>query len=163
MYNPDDYILYIAQCANFQSRIMLIPIIEFLKVRSDDYDMLKNLSLKDQNFTLDNKKYIVDNLLVIDYVNDDDTYRVFSQTDSSYRLLCNHLTSYAEGMDEDCYFHEKDELWYKSAIIFLTTGFNHIYNHKRFKQMTNYKNKTINVVDSFLVLESQNNKYSTKY
>lgn len=37
------YILYVAQEANFESRTMLIPMEEFLKVRQDDYHLLKHM------------------------------------------------------------------------------------------------------------------------
>ncbi len=163
MYNNNDYILFVSQDANFQSRTMLIPIVEFLKVRSDDYKILKSSSIKNKNFTLNKKEYIVDNLLIINYVNIEGSENIFTQTDTNYNLVCNELRSYADGMDNECYYYMKDKPWYDLAITNLCGGFNHIYNYKKCKEITKHKNKEINIVDSFLVLESRYGEYCTNY
>jgi len=156
-----DYILYVSQQGNFQSRSMLIPMLEFLKVRNEDYNLLKRSSIKNHKFTLDNEEYIVDNLILNNYENVNENS--YTQTDSEYRILCNHLISYADGMDDDWYFKMKDKAWYDLAITNLCRGFNHIYNYKMCKEITEYKDKQINIVDSFLVLESRHGKYNTNY
>ncbi len=163
MYNNNDYILFVSQDANFQSRTMLIPIIEFLKVRDDDYKILKSSSIKNKKFTLNKKEYIVDNLLIIDYINVEGCDNIFTQTNKEYNLVCNELRSYADGMDNECYFYMKDKIWYDLSITNLCGGFNHIYNYKTCKEIKKYKNKEINIVDSFLVLEARYGKYCINY
>lgn len=41
-----EWILWIGQEANFVTRSMLIPAVEFLKVRKDDYDTLKECAIQ---------------------------------------------------------------------------------------------------------------------
>jgi hypothetical protein len=146
------YILYVAQDCNFQSRTMLIPMEEFLKVRRNDYDVLKKYSVKK---TFDN--YTVDNVLYIEYKQE--SKNSFSQVITPYTKILNQLTSYADGMDhfddetgkfENVYFDMKDKIWYDLAVTNLCGGFNHVENYK---QLLNDK-----VVDSFLVLENDINK-----
>lgn len=145
MYTNNDYILFIAQEANFQSRSILIPIVEFLKVRKDDYEILKKAS-KPKTFIIDNKEYIVKNLL-IQYFKPF-SKNCFTQITSDYSLICNHLTSYADAMDRDFYFLMEDAIWYDNSITNLCRGFDHIHNYK---YILEHSDK--NIVDSFLVLE----------
>jgi hypothetical protein len=60
-----NYILYIAQESNSQSRSMLIPMEAFLRVRYEDYNILKQHATR-QVLTLD-KPYIVDQVLFMHY------------------------------------------------------------------------------------------------
>lgn len=148
MYTNNDYILFMAQEANFQTRSILIPIVEFLKVRNDDYEILKKAS-KPKTFLIDNQEYTVKNLL-IQYFEPDKKYcnNGYSQLTSEYSLICNHLTHYADGMDKGCYFKMKDAIWYDKSIGNLCRGFDHVYNYK---YILEHSDK--NIVDSFLVFE----------
>lgn len=150
------YILYVAQQANFQSRTMLIPIEEFLKVRQEDYNLLKQYATK-QTFKLD-KDYTA-NVLYIHYEQQTNYNTV--QVDSPYLKVVNELTHYADGMDhyddetntfENCYFTMKDKIWYDLAVTNLCRGCNHIQNYQ------DLLNKYPTIVDSFLVLHSDDPK-----
>lgn len=143
-----EYILYLGQEGNFQTRSMLIPAKEFLESRSDTYDLLKKYSSKNYKFVIDGVDHIVDNLLVINYIYKDGIGKA-DQTE--YNQICHQLTSYADGMDNDHYFDMRDKIWYDNAIINLCSGFNHIKNYHQCKAelMAKYK-----IIDSFLVLES---------
>ncbi len=43
-------LLFVSREANFQSRTMLIPMEEFLKVRQEEYNLLKNYSKSKDQF-----------------------------------------------------------------------------------------------------------------
>jgi hypothetical protein len=142
------YILLVAQQANFQSRTMLIPMDEFLKVRQEDYDVLKKYAAK-QTF----HNYTVDNVIYINY--QQKSKNSYSQVITPYTKIVNQLISYADGMDhydeetgkcENVYFDMKDKIWYDLAIANLCRGCNHV---KNYKQLLND-----NVIDSFLILEN---------
>lgn len=136
-----DYILFIAQQANFQSRSMLIPVNAFLSVekRKRDYEILLEHSLKDVVVRFKNEDYIIKNLLLQDYVSEGNRR---SQIVRDYTRICNELKDYADGMDEDC-LEDKD--WYDNAIMNICKGFNHIKNYKECLE----KVDGINIVDSF--------------
>lgn len=153
-----EYILFVGQCGNFQSRTMLIPYKEFIKVREEDYNMLKKHSKK-AKFVIDGEEHLVDNLLVIDYKWEGNSGGMVK---TEYTTFCGELESYADGMDmydeetgkcENVYFDLKDKEWYDAAEINLGGGFNHIKNYTKLKQK-------YNPIDSFLVLESNDGKWS---
>ena len=144
-----NYILFVIQEGGFQSRCMLIPSQEFLKVRQEDYDLLKRSSIS-YTFEIDKKSYIVDNLILQNYIC---TKNYATSEIYEYTNLCETLTWYACGVDENCYSELKDKEWYDSAICNIASGFNHIKNYNKFKNMTEYKDKKINIIDSFLILE----------
>lgn len=147
-----EYILFVGQCSNFQSRTMLIPYKEFIKAREEDYNILKKHSKK-AKFIIDDQEHFVDNLLIIDYKwIGNHGHQVVTE----YTSFCGQLESYADGTDmyneetgkcENVYCDLKDKEWYDTALINLTGGFNHIKNYTKLK-------KEYNIVDSFLVLES---------
>ena len=82
-----------------------------------------------------------------------------SQEKKSFIRLCNELTSYADGMDEDCYYDIKDLVWYKKSYTNLCKGFNHLQNFIDCQQITSINNKPICIVDSFLCLSTMNGQY----
>jgi hypothetical protein len=143
----NDYILFVGQQAIFQSRTMLIPAKEFLEVRNDDYQLLKQHSVKNSHFPSSNTT--IENILIINYIFKGNCG---SQEDTPYNQICNQLTHYADGMEEDCYFDMKDKLWYDAAKTNLCGGFNHVKNYKYCKEYA--QNNNLNVIDGFLVLKS---------
>lgn len=144
-----DYILFISQEGNFQSRSMLIPAQEFLKVRQEDYDLLKRSS-SSYTFKIDNTEYVVDNLLLQNYIW---TKNFGTSERHEYTELCGTLTWYACDAEKNCYSKMKDKEWFDSAICNISRGFNHVKNYSELKNMKEYKGKPINIIDSFLVLE----------
>lgn len=151
--NDNDYILYMGQEANFQTRSMLIPAKKFLSVpkRKDDYEVLKKCSIKNYKFDIDKKTYVIKNLLTFNLVEVDKNMFKYEQTE--YSKICGELLHYADGSDY-C-FYEEDEVWYGHTIgNFCGGGFNHIKNYDKFKTATKIKDHDINIIDSFLVLET---------
>ncbi len=149
-----DYILFVIQPANFQSRIMFVPIDEYLSVirRKNDYDLLKQHSLKNHKISINDTDYIIDNLLIINLVDGPMNGKMYEKTE--YSDICSKLESYADGMDDDCYFDMDDKIWYDKSKILHNTGFNHIKNYAKYKNITKLKKKSVNIIDSFLVLEA---------
>jgi hypothetical protein len=154
-YKDDDYILYIGDDANFQTRSMLIPIKQFLKVRQDDYNLLKQTS-KHYQFKIDGIIYDIPQLLTINYIKEGN---IGLQEVKENTLLLNHLTGYADGLDEDHYYDIKDKDWYDYTITNLCNGFNHIKNYTECCKINTVNNKNINIVDSFLCLSLENGRY----
>jgi hypothetical protein len=150
-FTDNDYILYISQCANFQTRSMLIPARKFMSVpkRKNDYETLKKNSVTNYKFTIDNIDCVVDNLLIIKLIPDGESSFRVERTE--YSEICSDLLSYAEGMDG--YFDKDDEIWYGDALINFCQGFNHIKNYGKYKNATDINGKDVNIIDSFLVLE----------
>jgi hypothetical protein len=139
-----EYILYVGQEANFQSRCMLIPAKEFIRDRPDIYNKLKERSIK--NHTIED--CLIDNLLLQNY--DVEGSRCTPEI-KDYSEYCWKLTHYADGLD--C-IDEIDKEWYDKSILLLgSLGFNHIKNYTKIKNMKQY-----NIIDGFLVLETRDGK-----
>ena len=132
------YILFLAQEANFQTRSLLISYEEFMKVRKDDYDILKQAVTKVNDI----------NLIIQNYKWQDNCG---TQEIHTHTKIVNQLMRYADGMDEDCYLEMKDKLWYDQSKGNFCKGFNHVKNYKE------WVNKP-NIVDSFLVLTTDDGK-----
>lgn len=153
-FQDNDYILYMAQEANFQTRSMLIPAKKFLSIpeRKQDYDILKNHSIKNYEFIIDGNKYVIENLLIEKmFPVKNDIGQIFQCEKTEYLSICGKLTHYADGVDE--YLDKDDDIWYDGAIIHFSTGFNHIKNYNKYKSITEIGEKKINIIDRFLVLE----------
>lgn len=149
-----EYILYLAQQANFQTRSILIPAADFLAVRSDDYHILKNNSVKNYKFNIDGREYLVDNLLLDNIIWDGNMGR---HEKAVYTEICADLKQYADGMEDDQYIRLEDKAWYDNSKINLCKGFNHIKNFVACKKKL--ENQGIKIIDAFLVLETDHGKY----
>jgi len=88
-------------------------------------------------------------------------------TTHPYTKIIGELTSYADGRsyhdketneEEKCYFDLNDKEWYDKAITNLTSGFNHFKNYHKLRQLNSYNGKSIKITNSFLVIESTNDK-----
>lgn len=148
-----DYILFLSQEVNFQSRTMLIPKELFLVARKDDYMLLKQYASK-QTFMVNDKEHIIDNVLYVYY--QQETKTSTRQVPTPYLKIVNELTGYADentiwyNHDTDereyGYYDINDQIWYPKAITNLCGGFDHISNHKYLLE------KYPNIVESFVVL-----------
>jgi hypothetical protein len=148
------YVLYCAQEANFQTRSMLIPYdLIMASKRKEDLEILRKHA-SSKTFTIDDEEYVVDNLVIQDYTWDG---RSGSQVPHEYTKIVNDLTRYADGLEEEC-LREQDIKWYDSSITNLTGGFNNVKNYCRLRQLNSYKDKQIEIVEGFLVLETDNGK-----
>jgi hypothetical protein len=145
-----DYILFVLQEGNFQSRSMIVPTKAFLEARQEEYNILKQYSVKTTVGISDKEFTVVDNLIVQPIVFDGNigTPKKKPFTDFYHQLL-----GYADGLDEGCYYSTKDANWYDDAIIQLCQGFNHVENYLKCKYMTEKSGTCINITDSFLFLE----------
>jgi hypothetical protein len=147
--------LFIIQEANFQSRSMIVPAEDFLKVRKAEYEILRSYSVKASVGVNDQEFTVIDNLIVqpVIFENNVGTYKNLPFTE-----FCGLLRGYADGMDEGCYYDMKDKEWYDSAVISLCTGFNHIENYLKCKYSPQSASCPFTIFDSFLVLEKTMHK-----
>jgi hypothetical protein len=134
---------------------MFIPAKEFMKVRQEDYILLKSIA-KPYTFNLKGEEFYVNQLLTINY---NRLGNSCIQDVEQHTYLCNILTQYADGLDYDCYSDIKDKEWYDHSITNLCNGFNHIKNYIELQKITTYKKLPINIVDSFLCLSLEDGRY----
>ena len=159
------YILYCSQESNFQTRSMLIPYDLIMKCpsRIADLEILRSHSMKNVKFNHDKPQaLIVDNLLIQNYTF---TGNCGKQDKNPYREIINNFTGYADGNTlwdwgdnpEIGVYKEEDRIWINDAICGLASeGFNHVTNYCNFRNRTEYKGQQIEIVEGFLVLESDN-------
>lgn len=145
-----EYILFIFQEANFQSRSILVPKELFLKVREDDYNMLKKHSIKNVAIKGDT----IDNLLIQDYWRDGNCCH---QRMQPFTRICGELAGYADRM-EDRYYDLSDCEWVDNSITNICGGFNHVKNYVSARHIEEIEGKRVNIVEGFLVLKSQEGK-----
>lgn len=149
-----EYILYIAQEANFESRSLLIPVDKLPQHRKDQLDKLREFVVD-----LDADDLSVNNVIVINLV--EKNFGSFSgytaeDADLEKALICKDFTFFADpviGLDP------VDEEWYKHAYHGFAKGFDHIKNYLKYQKITRYKNKDIKIVDSFLILNTRNDQF----
>lgn len=152
-YTDDDYILFIGQECNFQTRSLLIPIKHFLLVREEEYNIMKN-NKKSIIFKKGINEIVINNILTNNYKCDNDTIKY--QEQKLYTKICNILMEYAFGMEKNCYIDVNDKIWYDNSFGNICKGFDHIKNYLNCLTMNSYNNKKINIVDSYLFLETKN-------
>lgn len=143
-----NYILFCSQDANFQTRTMLIPYDKYLQCQQliKDLDILRNNSTN-KTFLINDNPKTVEKFL---------TREIFSDNESDYKdyySIIDKLTHYADGVDE-C--HYDDEIWYDTAICNLCRGYNHLINYFGLLESKEYKAKPIRIIESFLVIETDN-------
>lgn len=148
------YILFCAQEANFQTRSMLIPYDLIMKCeeRVNDLNILRNYA--SHNVKLDD--HIIDQLIIqnISFEGNCGTY-----DETPYRKIIHELARYADGMEDDCVFHNYDQEWKKGIIPGIASnGFNHIKNYCIFRNKSEYNGSGIEIIEGFLILQSNNGK-----
>lgn len=154
--SSSDYILFVGQESGFQSRSMLIPYKEFLKVRKEDYEILKNIA-KNRVFTSKkdkNQQYSVDNVIIIECVPIYNLSTFSKKQQDRYETICDDLLHYADYGNEYGVSKLGDELWINNAITNLCKGHDHVKNYLRCLKLKQYKGHPINIVDNFLVLQT---------
>lgn len=139
-----EYILFVAKEANFQSRTMLIPVELLTKVRKDQFESLKTFS---ERMSENTYKFIIEYQKKSKFI--------FSQVNHPMLQFVNFMSSYAYGMDDDCYFGLDDKIWYDKSFINLCGGFDHQQNFERLMNLTEYKNISIKIIEGFLILEGK--------
>lgn len=165
---PTKYILYCAQEANFQIRSMLIPYDKIMNCseRAHHLEILRKHSKHNVKFAIRDKEYIVENLLLSNYIFEDNIGR---QEESDFSEIINDFTHYADvGVEYDfpdengnyhkIYLKSYDDLWADEIICDVTSGFNCVASYCDFRTKIDNKLKPIEIVEGFLVLESYNGK-----
>ena len=142
-----EYILFVGQEGSSQSRCMLIPAKEYIEHNRGDYDIMRKHV---KTITLDGVEVnVLLNYLVREGIIGH--YRV-----TEYSEICQKLTSYADRLDEECYYDLNHKVWVDKCIGLQIGGFNHVKNYEKLKNPKFY-NKPIIIVDSFLFIECENN------
>jgi len=161
------YILFILQEGNTQSRSLLVPYDKFLCVenRKQDYEILKKHAKKyiyKKNGTHDT----INNVIFINYSADDETCKIWSQDSTEYTKIINDISFYADwsyNFSDSEYGHRltnvNDEIWVDDIYKDFCSGFNHIETYLTCQAMTEIENKQIDIVDSFLILQTYGNVY----
>jgi len=148
----DDYILYVAQEANFQTRSMLIHAKSFMKSNTNDYNLLKQYAVE-KTYTIDGNDYHVKGLLFENFIFEKN---IGHPVPTPYSEICNKLTMYADSPD---FCDDNDRKWYEKSFTNICAGFNHIKNYCESLKISSYQENPINIIDSFLILELENGKY----
>mgnify|MGYP000160846231 CR=1 FL=1 len=154
-----DYILFVLQEGNFQSRSMLVPAESFLKVREEEYKMLKDFSVKTAAKILGDEYVVIDNLIIQKIIFNNN---IGSYEKKPYTSFCSNLMTYADGLSDDCYLDMKDQEWYDNSVINLCEGFEHVRNYVECKNLNVIDEENINIIDSFLILEKTVHTKSNK-
>lgn len=149
------YLLYCAQDAGFQTRSMLVPYDKYISSKDlvKDFDVLRQYA-KQQVFVIDGTEYHIDNLLLQNIVWDGGCGKMES---TEYGEIVSRLTMYADGLDDD-QISPSACVWYDDTIINLCSGFNHIKNYCKLRNMTTFDDKPIKIVEGFLILQTNNGK-----
>lgn len=164
----NEYILYIAQDANFQSRSMLIPKNKLKEKRLNDINKLISLS-ECYDIKIGDKDVELKNVVTVNYLYDNNYNHEthcgslsHDPKDKEKYTITNHLTGYADfrtesdfNNNEKMYYDIDDKEWYDDAICDFVGGFDHIKNYIEYQNMTDLDGKKINIVNSLLVLETQ--------
>ena len=182
--SDDDYILYVAEHANFSPETMLIPAKKFLlnNKRFEDYKVLSN-NKKKINLIKNGETILMDNVIIKNIIWKD---RIGHPEHTEYSNIISYLDHYASHGDPDDTFvslnfvkdskgemqidhstreyvkrglsliNDNDEFWFNGTIRSLCGGFNSIAMYEYLIGMTEYNGQKFNIVDSFLVLEATN-------
>jgi hypothetical protein len=147
------YVLWCAQESNFQTRTLLLPI--------DMLDSKRKQQLEDmKQFRDKNNVIIIDHTWTFEY--DEQGKKLggcgtVSDKDKDLSRLCSDFMYYADRQSyHDGYLESEDLEWLPFSFNQVCGGFNHVKNYQQLLTMTEWKGKPVNIVDSYLVLESEN-------
>lgn len=153
----NDFILFVGQEANFQTRSMLVPAKEFLQVRQNDYNILKTNAIKCVPFKMKEEIVLVNQLLKLNFIWENKG-RIHEKTD--YSQICDDILFYCDRGEEDMYITESDLLWLNRSVMEVCNGgFNHILNYISLQNKLTTNNSKISLYDSFLILETDNGRF----
>lgn len=147
-----NYILFILQDGSLETRSMIVPTEPFLKLRQKEYNILKDYSVQTSCGLNASIFTVVDNL-VLQPISCEKSGEVVKE--KPFTNFYRQLLKYAEGLEEGCYFDEKDTEWYDKTIIQLCEGTNHVENYVKCKNMPSKSATKIKFTDSFLILEKR--------
>lgn len=167
-----DYILFIMESNSFQSRSLLVPKDLFLKVpkRAQEYEILKR-NAKTYVFKNKDRCDMVNNVLFVNYSpfgeKKEGRYWAWQQDDNKeYSNVLSDMHFYADWSSaflDDLGDHPLKDLedieWVRHMHKDFCGGFNHILNYLTCKEMKLIGETPINIVDSFLVLETYEGKF----
>lgn len=160
-----DCILFCIQEANFQTRALIVPKIEFENVRGPDLQLLRRESIKNVPVkVLDDRGQVVSRSKVEHLI----YQRLFPVSENAWQsdgTLLDHvlqdLAFYADSCPPECYVREADLDWLQGANkSALGGGFDHVANYLRLRALDRMDDKPIRVVESFLVLELRTDQES---
>ncbi len=159
-----EYILFLAQEANFQTRSILIPKKEFLDdpYWKQKFDMLKRNSKKVLIEYDDQEDVMIENALFQKYVKSTlsgsnnvlpiEAQGCYKKFVHEYTKTCNDLMYYAH--DFIGFMREEDKKWFDKSFCEFATGFDHIQNYKYWSKINKIEGNDINITDAFLLLDS---------
>lgn len=133
-----DYILFVSQDSIYGSRTILIPKDEFLLSRKNEYETMKKYSIRNNIFTVKEKKYIVENFLERNWNN-----KIGMLEKTEYTSICEKLYYYIDNWQT--HIDEKDEIWYRNSIINLYADYDPFTAYVRILNIRDY-----NIINSFL-------------
>ena len=144
-----EYILFVAECANFCPRTALIPANEFIQARKDDYEIMKQCAVQYNGFS----QVLFQNYIWTGSMGVADV--------QPWDLIVGDIITYIEAYDRENYGEEKDRAWIDGMITDLSS-----FQFNAQKIMKNLQSKTfsmddgrdITISESFLVLEKENGK-----
>lgn len=151
------YIALVLQEAGFQSRSILAPTDKFLEVRNKEYGLLKEHAT-DRVFTIKGVDYNVPRVLVNNLSLEEGCLNVYTCDKTPYLRATQMMLHYAD--ESDGLWDLKDYQWLNDSIFNVCGGFNHITNYLNL--LKTCKDKGVELFDSFLVLESRENKLQTE-
>lgn len=160
-----EYILFCFQEANFQTRTLLVPKVEFesaperltqlQSLRKHSFRNVPILSFQggDEQHPVGN----VDHLLLQNYTSQEGGAMMDA---SQVGEILEQLLAYADGWEGRSNFLESDFLWLPKSWQGLTTGFDHLANYLNLRYQTSEtpNGQKMCVSESFLVLETQDGK-----
>ena len=101
-----------------------------------------------------NKEYIVDQLLIKNYIGKGN---ISKPEKTPITKIIADFMCYADPPAQNCLM-ECDDLVWKDGIVreVASKGFNHLANCCNFRSKTTWRGQSINIVEGFLVLETTN-------
>lgn len=161
------YILYCGQDGNFQTRCMLIPYDKYMespRLQEDLAVLRKNA--KPHTFVFNDEEYNVPQLLTQNIVFNGGCGH---QEINEFTTIFNNLNFYADVMHQEVnndgnrewrLLRDEDMSWAPFTIHPKSGGFNNVKNYCRLAQMTDHNGVSIEIIESFLILETRNGKYT---
>lgn len=171
MEDKKEYILIVAQEANFQSRSILIPKDAFLQneKRRKEYEILKQCA-SDISLTYGTKNtknipgLLINNIVWESTAQGKEEKRVGRHEENPYGLIVSDIMFLANHLYDPDFICPEDTNWLCGSIANFCTGFNHVKNYLMILRdgviITDFnKHQSLNIkpeeiVDSFLVLEA---------
>ena len=141
------YYLFCAQQANFQTRTLLIPQCLLSESRNKQWCDIK---------TYCKNNIIANNVIIINLVWEGNCGTI-DPIDKQLSELCSIFESVSTdyGLDDNAFYGDDyDRDWQLYCYINLCGGFNHVGNYKQLLQLTHHDEHDIEIVDSILVLYS---------